>query len=146
VIPYLWNTVKILRKITGLYLCNSSTCAVAFSLSLYLQCIQGFLQPSGSRDPSSPPACHAGDFLAPFAGRLSDKVEPRIVASAGMLMTAAGLAMQASTVYIGNTQIVPSNYSQFVTALNTAFAVLTVLCTLGILAYLARGRILAKSV
>lgn len=61
-------------------------------------------------------------------------------------MTAAGLAMQASTVYIGNTQIVPSNYSQFVTALNTAFAVLTVLCTLGILAYLARGRILAKSV
>jgi EmrB/QacA subfamily drug resistance transporter len=64
----------------------SATFAVSFLLSLYLQYIKGL----------SP--LHAGLILvaqpvvqtifSPFAGRLSDRVEPRIVASIGMSITA----------------------------------------------------------
>jgi EmrB/QacA subfamily drug resistance transporter len=69
----------------------SATASVAFLLSLYLQYIKGF----------SPE--HAGLILvaqpvvmvicSPIAGSLSDRIEPRLVASAGMAMTTAGLAM-----------------------------------------------------
>jgi hypothetical protein len=32
-------------------------------------------------------------IFSPFGGKLSDKVEPRIVASSGMILTVTGLAM-----------------------------------------------------
>jgi MFS family permease len=67
----------------------SATFAVTFLLSLYLQYTKGF----------SPE--HAGTILvvqpivmvliSPIAGRLSDRIESRIVASAGMAFTAIGL-------------------------------------------------------
>lgn len=69
----------------------SATYALTFLLSLYLQYVKGLN------------AQHAGYILifqpivmflfSPFAGRLSDRVEPRLVASAGMGLTAAGLAL-----------------------------------------------------
>jgi MFS family permease len=67
----------------------SSSAAVVFFLSLYLQYIKGF-SPQG-----------AGLFLliqpviqtviAPFSGRISDRTEPRKVASIGMAFTCLGL-------------------------------------------------------
>jgi len=84
------NTVFAFSNLAAL-LNYSATFAVAFLLSLYLQYIKGF----------SPE--HAGLVLivqpvvqvicSPIAGRLSDKIEPRIVASAGMFLTTAGLIM-----------------------------------------------------
>ena len=69
----------------------SATFAVGFLLSLYLQYIKGF----------SPE--HAGLILivqpviqvifSPVAGSLSDRVEPRILASIGMAVTTVGMAM-----------------------------------------------------
>lgn len=69
----------------------SATYAVGFVLSLYLQYIKGFS------------AEHAGIILvaqpvmqflfSPLAGWLSDRIEPRMIASAGMMLTAAGLLM-----------------------------------------------------
>ncbi len=69
----------------------SATYAVGFILSLYLQYIKGLN------------ADHAGiimvaqpvmQFLfSPLAGWLSDRVEPRLVASVGMTLTAIGLLM-----------------------------------------------------
>jgi EmrB/QacA subfamily drug resistance transporter len=71
----------------------SVTFAVTFFLSLYLQYIKKL-------DPQS-----AGSILvfqpivmavcSPFAGRLSDRIEPRIIASVGMAVTAAGLFLFA---------------------------------------------------
>ena len=61
-------------------------------------------------------------------------------------MFSQGIAMLVSEVYIGSAQIVPSNYSQFITAMNIAFAILMILCTLGIFASLARGRTRVKNV
>jgi EmrB/QacA subfamily drug resistance transporter len=69
----------------------SATYAVAFLLSLYLQFIKGFTPE------------HAGLILmiqpflqiifSPIAGSLSDRLEPRVLASAGMAMTMTGLLM-----------------------------------------------------
>jgi EmrB/QacA subfamily drug resistance transporter len=74
----------------------SATFALTFLLSLYLQYIKNI------------PPQYAGSILiaqpivmaifSPLAGRLSDSVEPRLIASAGMTMTAIGLF---SFVFIG---------------------------------------------
>ena len=67
----------------------SATFALTFLLSLYLQYIKGV------------PPQYAGSILiaqplvmavfSPLAGRLSDRIEPRLIASAGMMITAIGL-------------------------------------------------------
>lgn len=69
----------------------SATSAIGFLMSLYLQYVKGF----------SPQ--HAGLLLivqpvmmvicSPLAGSLSDRMEPRIVASIGMALTTAGLLL-----------------------------------------------------
>ena len=71
----------------------SATFALTFLLSLYLQYIKG-IQPQ-----------YAGSILiaqpimmavfSPLAGRLSDRIEPRLIASAGMLITVIGLVFFA---------------------------------------------------
>lgn len=72
----------------------SATFAVGFLLSLYLQYIKGY------------GALHAGMILvfqplmqvivSPLAGRLSDRIEPRLVASVGMGFSALGVVMLIS--------------------------------------------------
>jgi EmrB/QacA subfamily drug resistance transporter len=84
------NTVFTFSNLAAL-INYSATFAVAFLLSLYLQYVKGF----------SPE--HAGLILiaqpvmmvicSPIAGSLSDRIEPRIVASIGMALTTAGLVM-----------------------------------------------------
>jgi EmrB/QacA subfamily drug resistance transporter len=84
------NTVFAFSNLAAL-INYSATFAVAFLLSLYLQYVKGF----------SPE--HAGLILiaqpvimvicSPIAGSLSDRIEPRIVASIGMALTTAGLVM-----------------------------------------------------
>jgi EmrB/QacA subfamily drug resistance transporter len=74
----------------------SATFSLTFLLSLYLQYIKNI------------PPQYAGSILiaqpivmavfSPLAGRLSDKIEPRLIASAGMMITAIGLF---SLVFIG---------------------------------------------
>jgi len=67
----------------------SATYAAGFLLSLYLQHIKG-LSPTGAGIILvSQPIVQA--LFSPLAGRVSDRVEPRLVASTGMAVTAAGL-------------------------------------------------------
>ncbi|MGD9133914.1 MAG: MFS transporter [Desulfobacterales bacterium] len=67
----------------------SATFAVAFLLSLYLQYIKG-LSPQGAGTVLVfTPIMQA--VFSPFAGKLSDKVEPRVISSLGMALTAFGL-------------------------------------------------------
>jgi MFS family permease len=71
----------------------SATYAVTFMLSLYLQYIKGFSpQHTGAVLIAQPIVMAA---FSPLAGRLSDRSEPRIVASIGMGFTAIGLALFA---------------------------------------------------
>jgi MFS family permease len=68
----------------------SATFAVGFLLSLYLQYIKEMDPREAGLVLVAQPVMQA--LFSPFAGRLSDRVEPRILASAGMGLTVVGLA------------------------------------------------------
>ncbi len=186
----------------------SATAATVFLLSLYLQVIKGLSPQDAGLVMLWQPITQA--LISPFAGRLSDRVEPRIVASVGMFLTAIGLILLAflddvtslfyiravlvllgigfalfsspntnavmssvdrklygfasatvSTfrlvgmtlsmgivmlligVYVGEAELIAENQGQFLTVLRVSFTVFAGLCTLGIFASLARGRLRA---
>jgi MFS family permease len=67
----------------------SATYAVAFLLSLYLQYIKGLLPEYAGLILVAAPAMQM--CISPFSGRLSDRVDPGVIASIGMGFTAFGL-------------------------------------------------------
>jgi EmrB/QacA subfamily drug resistance transporter len=67
----------------------SATFAVSFLLSLYLQYTKGLTPQEAGLILIAQPVLQA--FCSPIAGRWSDRVEPRRVASFGMALTAVGL-------------------------------------------------------
>ena len=67
----------------------SATYAVSFLMSLYLQYLKGFNPGSAGLVLVAMPAMQA--IFSPLAGRLSDRIEPRLIASAGMALTTVGL-------------------------------------------------------
>jgi MFS family permease len=71
----------------------AATFAVGFLLSLYLQSVRGLGAQAAGALLAVQPLVQAG--LSPFAGRLSDRVDPRVVASSGMGLIAFGLALLA---------------------------------------------------
>ncbi|MBW1717425.1 MAG: MFS transporter [Deltaproteobacteria bacterium] len=84
------NRVFALSNLAAL-ISYSATFAVAFLLSLYLQHIKGMSPQSAGLVLISQPVIQA--IFSPFAGRLSDRVEPRIIASIGMGLTTFGLVL-----------------------------------------------------
>jgi len=82
------NMVFALSNIAAL-INYSATFAVAFLLSLYLQYTQGMSAQTAGIILIAQPIVMA--IVSPLAGRLSDKIQPRIIASVGMALTAAGL-------------------------------------------------------
>ncbi len=69
----------------------SATSAVAFLMSLYLQYIKGLPPQKAGLVLVAQPIVMA--LASPFAGRLSDRSEPRFIASFGMALSAAGLLL-----------------------------------------------------
>ncbi|WP_321420532.1 MFS transporter [uncultured Methanomethylovorans sp.] len=67
----------------------SATYAVTFLLSLDLQYTKGFTPEHAGFILVAQPVFQA--LVSPLAGRLSDRMEPRLIASAGMALTAIGL-------------------------------------------------------
>jgi EmrB/QacA subfamily drug resistance transporter len=184
----------------------SATYAVTFLLSLYLQYIKGL-------DPQIAGAILVAQpimmtLFSPLAGRLSDSIEPRVVASVGMGIICVGLGLLAIVgretaiaivtldllllgfgfalfsspntnaimssverrlygvasatlgtmrltgqmlsmgivllifaVTMGNTQITPQYYPEFLQCMRTAFVIFSVLCAVGVVASLARGTV-----
>jgi EmrB/QacA subfamily drug resistance transporter len=82
------NTVFALSNLAAL-INYSATFAVSFLLSLYLQYIKGLNPQDTGLVLVAAPVMQA--IFSPSAGKLSDKIEPRIVASAGMGLTVIGL-------------------------------------------------------
>jgi len=85
----------------------SATFAVTFLISLYLQYIKALTPRDAGVILVAQPVMMA--LLSPIAGRLSDKIEPRIVASLGMLITTLALFLfvflndhTATVLVIGN--------------------------------------------
>lgn len=71
----------------------SATFGITFLLSLYLQYIKGMTPQAAGTLLVAQPVVMA--IFSPVAGRQSDRVEPRILASIGMALTAAGLFLFA---------------------------------------------------
>jgi len=69
----------------------SAVAATSFLLSLYLQYIRGLEPQMAGIVLISQPVIQA--ILSPLAGRLADRTEPRLIASAGMVVTVIGLAV-----------------------------------------------------
>lgn len=86
------NRIFIFSNIAAL-INYSATFAIGFLLSFYLQHIRGLNPQSAGIILVSQPIIQA--IFSPFAGRVSDRVEPRIVASGGMVLTAGGLFLLA---------------------------------------------------
>jgi EmrB/QacA subfamily drug resistance transporter len=184
----------------------SATYAITFLLSLYLQYLKGLSAEQTGYVLVFQPLMMF--LFSPFAGRLSDRVEPRLVASVGMGLCAAGLALliginsrtglgyivaclillglgfalfsspntnavmssvgkqfygvasgtlatmrltgqmlsmgivtMIMALFIGTAMITPGTYPLFLMANRTTFIVFAVLCVLGVLASLARGKV-----
>jgi EmrB/QacA subfamily drug resistance transporter len=71
----------------------SATFAVTFLLSLYLQYVKGLSAQNAGLILVAQPIMMA--IITPFAGRLSDRYEPRILASIGMALVTLGLLIFA---------------------------------------------------
>jgi len=69
----------------------SATFAVGFLLSLYLQYIRALPPSNAGLVLVAMPAIQA--IFSPLTGRLSDRIEPRILASSGMALTTSGLLL-----------------------------------------------------
>jgi EmrB/QacA subfamily drug resistance transporter len=82
------NSVFALSNLAAL-IHYSATFAVTFLLSLYLQYTKELTPQNAGLILVSQPIMMA--LVSPFAGRLSDKIEPRVVASIGIACTTAGL-------------------------------------------------------
>ncbi|MGB9721203.1 MAG: MFS transporter [bacterium] len=67
----------------------SATSAVSFLLSLYLQYIKGYLPQQAGIILIAQPVTMT--ILSPLAGRLSDRIQPQVIASTGMGLTGFGL-------------------------------------------------------
>jgi len=81
----------------------STTSAIGFFLSLYLQYLKGFDARTAGLIMISQPVAMV--ILSPFAGRLSDKINPGILASAGMGIISCGLLLLCFVIN-ENTQII----------------------------------------
>ncbi|RLI23816.1 MFS transporter, partial [Candidatus Bathyarchaeota archaeon] len=80
------NLTFALSNLTAL-ISYSATFAVSFILTLYLQYIKSFTPQDAGLILASQPIVQA--VFSPLAGRLSDRMEPRVLASLGMALTAA---------------------------------------------------------
>jgi EmrB/QacA subfamily drug resistance transporter len=184
----------------------SATYAVTFLLSLYLQYAKGLSAENAGYILVFQPLMQF--LFSPLAGRLSDRIEPRLVASVGMGLCAGGLALLIETggrtglsyivaclmllglgfalfsspntnavmssidkqfygvasgtlatmrligqmlsmgivtmimsLFVGAEMITPKTLPLFLRANSTTFTVFALLCTVGIVASLARGRV-----
>lgn len=183
-----------------------ATSSVTLLLSLYLQYIQGMTPQQAGAALIVQPVIMA--VFSPLSGRLSDRIEPRLLASAGMGLSVIGLlgltalgarttlgyviacqvvlglgfglfsspntsaimgaverrhyglasgmvgtmrsfgqmlsmavAMLLFSVFIGPAQITPAHYGAFLQSTRTNFLVSALLCSAGVVASLARGRL-----
>lgn len=99
--PYPLLNVKVLASNATFAFSNlaalinySATFSISYLLSLYLQVVRGFgAQAAGTLLLIQPLVMAA---LSPLAGRLSDRLQPRVVSSVGMAITTVGLAVLAT--------------------------------------------------
>jgi EmrB/QacA subfamily drug resistance transporter len=104
------NRLFALSNMTAL-LTYVGTFAVGFLLSLYLQYIKGLTPQQAGLILVAQPVVMAA--VSPLAGRLSDRVEPRVVASVGLALMIVGLMLLASLGFDASLSFVVSSLILF---------------------------------
>jgi EmrB/QacA subfamily drug resistance transporter len=96
----------------------SATFAVTFLLSLVLQVVMGYNSSTAGMILLAQPVMMA--LLSPFAGTLSDRVQPRIVSSIGMALSSLGLFLLSFVVketpvwlILGNLMLLGTGFALF---------------------------------
>jgi len=96
-----------------------ATFAITFLISLYLQYMKGFDPQNAGLVLVAMPAVQA--IFSPLTGRLSDRIEPRLIASAGMVLNTVGLILfiflneeTSLKLIIGNLVLIGFGYALFV--------------------------------
>ncbi|MFC1926966.1 MFS transporter [Chloroflexota bacterium] len=96
-----------------------ATFAITFLISLYLQYMKGFNPQNAGLVLVAMPAVQA--IFSPLTGRLSDRIEPRLIASAGMVLNTVGLILfiflneeTSLKLIIGNLVLIGFGYALFV--------------------------------
>lgn len=84
-----WENRAFLLSNLAAFTNYAATTAGGFLLSLYLQIVKGMSPGKAGLVLLCQPALMT--IFSPFAGRMSDRVEPRVVATTGMALTALGL-------------------------------------------------------
>jgi len=90
----LFSSKTFRRSTFATFLNYGSAYAVLFSLSLYLQYIGGMGPGAAGLIILLQPAIQA--IITPFAGRMSDKIDPRILTTSGMVMMCIGTALMTT--------------------------------------------------
>jgi MFS family permease len=97
----------------------SATFAITFLMSLYLQYVKGFNPQNAGLILVAMPAVQA--VFSPLTGRLSDRIEPRLIASAGMVLNTVGLVLfiflneeTSLNLIIGNLILIGFGFALFV--------------------------------
>jgi len=97
----------------------SATYAVTFLISLYLQYLKEFSPGRAGLILVAMPAVQA--IFSPLTGRLSDRIEPRLIASAGMVLNTVGLILfiflneeTSLKLIIGNLIVIGFGFALFV--------------------------------
>ncbi len=199
------NTVFTFSNLAAL-INYSATFAVTFLMSLYLQYLKGFTPSRAGMILMAQPVIMS--VMSPLAGKLSDRFEPRIIASVGMTFTAVslfsltmlgpgtpvysmigslmilgagiamfsspnanavmgsvrrksygvasgvlgtmrlsgqmvsmGIVMLAFSLSLGSSMITQDNHHLFLWSLKAVFSIFCVLCTFGVFASYARGKV-----
>ena len=57
------------------------------------------------------------------------------------MMSSMAIAMTALSLFMGRVQVTPENHTQFLMSMEAIFSIFVVLCTLGVFASLARGKV-----
>ena len=73
------------------FIAYSSTFGISYLMSLYLQYLKGLTPQAAGTVMVAQPVMMA--LFSPFSGRMADRFEPRHIASLGLLLVAAGLAL-----------------------------------------------------
>jgi EmrB/QacA subfamily drug resistance transporter len=112
----------------------SATAAVGFLLSLYLQEVKGLSPQKAGLVLIAQPVMMA--LFSPLAGRLSDRIEPRYLASAGMGLSVLGLGLLA---VVGSPTAVPL-VSAVLVVLGLGFALFSSPNTNAVMSSVGRNR------
>jgi len=86
-----WTNQVFTYSCVAALLMYTATFATTFLMSLYLQYLKGMSPQSAGAIMMAQPIVMA--LLSPMAGRLSDRIQARVIASTGLILTAAGLVM-----------------------------------------------------